>query len=242
MNTSIIKKETADKNIQPEIKITRRITGNGISRKNDLVTILHEENDSLYEECRQLIKRNIELRTIVEKQQKLINAIYNAELQLVFPAEEKNPPEEIKTEPMQEQTAKEPESLLPVISPGAPEAELPEIKLPQPLDFNSLAKRIFSLTRKRWQSRKTLVDKTKLLLILYNSPSRICYDDFFAQLGITRQTGMRHLSFFKKFSFVYDNACHGITDMGKKFVEGEKNPEWDKFRNYIKNWRVITSS
>jgi hypothetical protein len=235
MNTSIIKKETTGQNNQTEVKISRRLTGNINSRKNDLVIMLREENDSLYEEYREVIKRNIELRAIVEKQQKLINAIYNAELNLVFPAEEKNTAEEIKIEPVQLESVEQPANMLPV--PVATEAEKPEIKSPQPLGQDDLARRIRSLRRNKLQSQPTVIEKAKFLLAIYNTPGGIRNNILFADCGITRVTGMRYVSFFRKFSMVSSGGTYSITGLGKKFVEGEPNPEWDKCG--IKKWKPI---
>src|SRR6185436_6688967 len=190
MNTSLIKKETADRNMEPSVKISRRMNGSAAIRKNDLVTLLREENDALYDEYAKVIKRNAELRAIVEKQQKIINAIYNAELNILLPPAEKEvagmeqvvpevqnqpsvfehpavenpvpgiPPVEIPVEaavaemPVEDAVAEMP----PVEIPA------PEVKPPQPLPVNDLAKRIRMLQRKKWQNQPPLIEKAKFLL------------------------------------------------------------------------------
>jgi hypothetical protein len=242
MNTSIIKKETQDQCMQPVVKISRR-TGSGTLRKNDLLTMLREENDSLYDDYHEVIKRNIELRAIVEKQQKLINAIYNAELNLVFPVDEKNTVEQTKTEAVQLEIMKEPVSTLPLDEPItldesiAIEEKKPDIIPPQPLSIDDLAKRIWRLQRKQWQSQKSVIEKTKFLLAIYHAPSGIHCDTLFANCGIIRVTGIRYVNFFRKFSMVSSGGTYTITVDGKKFVEGEPNPEWDKYT--VKKWRTI---
>ncbi len=221
MNTAIIKKETANEIIHHPARIARRITGITSLKKNDVVTLLREENDSLYEEYLEVIKRNIELRAIVEKQQKLINAIYNAELNLIFPAGEESVITEVKTElPQLEQ-----------------KTEAPVVKIPQPLGLDALAQRVCRLRKKQGQSLPTTIEKTKFLLGIYNAPGGIRCEELFASLGITRVTGMRYVSFFRKYSLVCHGGFYKLTDLGKKFVEGEPNPEWNKYN--IKKWRSI---
>jgi hypothetical protein len=231
MNNSIIKKEAADEIMQPVIKISRRTNGSHVLRKNDAVSMLRVENDSLYEEYLKVIKRNTELRTIIEKQQKLINAIYNAELAIILPQEEK---EGVKFKLPQHDPSLVIENTIPLIKSPEPEPAKPE-----PLCIDSLAKRICSLRRKQWQSQKSLIEKTKFLLAIYHAPSGIRCDDLFTACGITRVTGMRYVSFFRKFSMVSSGGTYRITTLGKKFVEGEPNPEWDKHR--IKRWKIIKS-
>ncbi len=225
MNTSLIKKDSTEQGIETVMKPGKRITGTAVLRKNDLIAMLHDENDALYEEYMKVIKRNTELRVIIEKQQKIINAIYNAELNFIIPEEKAI-------------AAPEPECSIPLKEAPA-EAPKPEVKppAPQPLDVNSLAKRMHRLQKKQFQSQKSLLVKAKFLLALYNAPKGIHCDELFAACGLTRVTGLRYASFLRKFSFISHGGHYSIKEHGKKFVEGVPYPEWDKYQ--VKNWKPI---
>jgi hypothetical protein len=244
MSTSLIKSETNNSNMEPSVKISRMMNGNATIRKNDLVSLLREENDALYEEYGKLIKRNSELRAIVEKQQKVINAIYNAELKILMPPDEKAVPEiepplpEVQNTVIEmEQPAVETVAEVPSVEAPVEPDPAPEVKPPQPLSLNDLAQRIHRLQRKQWQSQPSLIEKANFLLALYNAPEGIPNMELFAARNLTRVTGLRYVSFFRKFSMISNGSHICLTPEGKKFVEGAPAPEWDKFR--VKNWRPV---
>jgi predicted transcriptional regulator len=222
MNTSLIKKEKGENIIESPLKISRRVTSHVSLKKNDLVTLLREENAALYEDYTDLVKRYAELRKEVGKLHHIIHSFSKSELKLLLAAEELNTETGLMN-------VKEDAAV--VIKEETNTAfTVPEkIEEPKPLEFEKLKARIRSLRKQKVQVQNSLAEKAKFLLALYHSPKGIRPDKLFNACEVTCVTGYRYASFFSqrylaRFSGTNRKGVYSITEMGRKFVQGEEIP------------------
>lgn len=218
MNTSIIKKEKGDEIIETPVKISRKLTSTISLKKNDLVALLREENASLYEDYAALVKRYAELRKEVGKLHHIINCFSQSEMKLLRTTEELNTENGL----MDVAVIKE------EMNTGLTATLQNEVA--KPMEFEKLKVRIRSLRKQKVQVQKSLAEKAKFLLVLYNAQKGMRPDELFNSCGIKRVTGFRYTSFciqngLARFSGNNRTGAYSITDMGKKFVEGEEVPE-----------------
>lgn len=234
MDTTPERKTTVnDSESDALLKMTVK-TNEMTAAKESLVKMLQMDNTTLYNNYMESMRCNAELRAIVEKQQKLINAIYNAELKLMLPEEkreEENTIDLVEVKREVEQITPEP-----VINVE------PEIEQPKLLDDLELLKKIRGIRKQKLQSKSTLVDKLKFLKAIYIA-GKITPKELFTSNGLRKVTAYRYVKFFKDYGFIKFRGTNKvgmycITKLGEKFVTGQTIIEEDLMLAKIKNINI----